>query len=142
MFYTGLGQVEQVSKPFHLATITDQPKPFITLTTFDFFNRVQTVTDQLGVIDSSGAQKSTIIITKYNGSTIETDRQVTDAQGNLRTQTRLETKNAIGKLEEVQTLTENGLVPIFYAYDADGRVTCCVTARMAIRSTTATIPLR
>ena len=53
----------------------------------------------------------------------ETDRQVSDAQGNLRTETRLETKNAIGKVASVTTQMENGPSTISYAYDADGNLT-------------------
>ena len=121
--YNVLGQVTQVAKPFHIATLADQPSVSYTKTYYDSFNRVETVTDPLGFIDGSSSAKSTTITTTYNGSTIETDRQVSDAQGNLRTETRLETKNALGKVGSVTTQIETGPSTISYAYDADGNLT-------------------
>ncbi|MEP6652282.1 MAG: RHS repeat-associated core domain-containing protein [Myxococcales bacterium] len=119
MSYNALGQVTQLAKPFHLAALADQVTPSYTKTTYDSFHRIYTVTDPLGVIDSSGLAKSTTLTMSYNGSTIETDRTV-----NGSTQKRFETKNANGKVEKVQTMTANGLVPVFYAYDADANLTC------------------
>ena len=116
--YNALGQVTQAAKPVHLAAVTDQVSPSLTTTVYDSFNRVSTVTDPLGVIDSTGAAKSTTIVTTYNGSTIETDRQV-----NGQTQTRKETKNGMGKIAAVTTQTETGPSTISYGYDADGNLT-------------------
>jgi RHS repeat-associated protein len=116
--YNALGQLTQSAKPFHLATLADQVTPVYRATTYDSFNRVSTVTDPLGVIDASGVAKSTTIVSTYNGSTIETDRVV-----NGRTQRRLETKNAIGKVATEATQTEAGLTTIAYSYDADGNLT-------------------
>jgi RHS repeat-associated protein len=121
--YNALGRVTQVAKPFHIATVADQPSVSYTKTFYDSFNRVGTVLDPLGDIDGSGNQRSTTITTTYNGSTIETDRQVSDAQGNLRTETRFETKNAIGKVAAVTTQIETGPSTISYGYDADGNLT-------------------
>jgi RHS repeat-associated protein len=115
--YNALGQVTQISTPFELASFSDQTTPAVTTTTYDSFNRLQSVTVPLGVIDSSGASKSTTTTTTYNGSTIETDRVV-----NGKTQTRLETKNAIGKVASETTETETGPSTITYAYDADGNL--------------------
>lgn len=121
--YNALGQVTQVAKPFEIATVSDQPSPSYTQTSYDSFNRVKTVTEPLGAIDASQVPKSTTITTTYNGSTIETDRQVSDVHGNTRTETRLETKNAMGKVASVSTKTESGLSTISYSYDADGNLT-------------------
>ena len=103
--------------------MSDQPSPSYTQTSYDDFNRVKTVTDPLGDLDGSGTPRFTTITTTYNGSTVETDRQVTDAQGNKKTQTRFETKNAMGKVASVATQTESGLATISYLYDADGNLT-------------------
>ena len=119
--YNPLGQVTQVSKPFHLATVAETPSPSYTKTTYDNFNRVYTVTDPLGIIDESGVSKATAIVTTYSGSTVTTDRVV-----NGRTQTRSETKNAIGKVEAVTTQTETGPSKMSYFYDADGNLTLTI----------------
>jgi RHS repeat-associated protein len=119
--HNSLGQVSQTSKPF---LSTDQPS--FTVTTYDNFNRVSTVTDPLGVIDASGASKSSLIKMTYDGVTIQTDRTLdcqAGTQTNCVTQTKKETKNAIGKLASTSTLTETGFVGVSYAYDADGNVT-------------------
>src|SRR4029077_1538189 len=52
--YNALGQVTQTAKPFHLATVADQPTPSYTQTVYDTFNRVSSVNDPLGFIDGSG----------------------------------------------------------------------------------------
>jgi RHS repeat-associated protein len=116
--YNALGQVTQIAKPLHLATVDDQVTPSYTTTIYDEFNRVKTVTDPLGVIDGSGTPKITTISTTYNGSAIQTTRTV-----NGQIQLRLETKNAIGKVAAVTTQTEIGPATISYAYDADGNLT-------------------
>jgi RHS repeat-associated protein len=116
--YDALGQVTQVAKPFHLASLANQPPVSYTQTSYDDFHRVQAVTDPLDVIDASGVPKSTTITTSYNGSTVETDRIVNGA-----TQTHLETKNAIGKVSAETTITESGPKTISYLYDADGNLT-------------------
>jgi RHS repeat-associated protein len=116
--YNALGQVTQIAKPFHLATVDDQVTPVYTTTTYDDFNRVHTVTDTLGVIDASGVSKSTVITNTYSGSTLQATRTV-----NGQVQTRSETKNAIGKVASVTTQTETGPSTISYSYDADGNLT-------------------
>jgi len=116
--YNALGQVTQVSKPFHLTSVDDPGSPSYTTTTYDSFNRVDTLTDPLGVIDDSGVGKATTIQTLYNGSTLETIRLV-----NGQTQNRFETKNAVGKVASVTTVTESGPVTISYDYDAEGNLT-------------------
>ena len=119
--YNALGQVTQVAKPFHLASAADRPSPSYTKTTYDHFNRVDTVTDPLGIIDNTGVSKATAIVTTYSGSTVTTSRVV-----NGQTQTRSETKNAIGKVATVTTLTETSPTfpsTISYTYDADGNLT-------------------
>ena len=50
--YNALGQVTQVAKPFHLATVADNRSPSYTQTSYDNFNRVFSVTDPLGFIDA------------------------------------------------------------------------------------------
>src|SRR5262249_25062107 len=116
--YNALGQVTQIAKPFHLATVADRTSPDYTTTTYDSFNRVYQVTDPLGIIDDTGAPKSTTITTTYNGSTIETDRTVKG-----RTQTRMETKNAIGRVAVITAQADAGPSAISYFYDADGNLT-------------------
>ena len=115
--YNPLGQVTQVAGPFELASFSDQTTHPVSTTTYDSFNRLQSTTIPLGVIDSSGALKSTTTTITYNGSTVETDRVV-----NGQTQTRLETKNSIGKVASETTVTETGPSTITYAYDADGNL--------------------
>src|SRR6185437_7534178 len=120
--YNALGQVAQVAKPFHLATVADSSSPFYTQTIYDDYNRVKQVTDPLDVIDGidgSAPAKSITINTTYNGTTIETDRVTADGT----THTQLETKNAIGKVASETTQTETGPVTIGYSYDADGNLT-------------------
>jgi RHS repeat-associated protein len=116
--YNALGQITRLAKPFHLSSTTDQASASYTVTCYDSFNRVKTVTDPLGIIDGSNSEKSTTINTTYDGSTAETDRLV-----NGHTQTRWETKNAIGKIASVTTQTELGPSTISYFYDADGDLT-------------------
>jgi RHS repeat-associated protein len=118
--HDAMGRVSQQSKPF---VSTDQP--FFTVTVPDSFNRVSTVTDPLGVIDSSGVQKSTTITTTYNGSSIQTQRTIDRPGGpvNPVTEIETETKNAIGKVQSEGRSTETGTVTTSYAYDADGNVT-------------------
>ncbi len=115
--HDAMGRVSQQSKPF---VSTDQPS--FTVTQPDDFNRVSTVIDPLDVIDNSGSPKSTTITTTYNGSTIQTQRTVNRPGGPV-TETELETKNAIGKVESESRVTETGTVTTTYAYDADGNVT-------------------
>jgi RHS repeat-associated protein len=116
--YNTRGQVGQVAKPFHLSSLADTPSPSYGTSVYDDFNRLFTVTDPLGVIDSSGLARSTTITTTYGGSTVQTDRVV-----NGQTQTRKESKNALGKLASVTTQTETGPATISYEYDADGNLT-------------------
>ncbi len=114
--YDALGQVSQQSKPF---SSTDQP--VFTVTVRDTFNRIFTVTDPLGVIDGTGGSTipaTTTTTTTYSGSTIQTVRTV-----NGQTQTRIETKNAVGKPASVSVISLTGLVTTTYAYDADRNVT-------------------
>jgi RHS repeat-associated protein len=119
MAYNAVGQVRQAAKPFHKATVNDPGTPSYTTTQYDSFNRVLAVTDPLGVIDASGSPKSTVISMTYDGPSIETDRMV-----NGQTETRIETKNAIGKVAATTTTQTNlGNVTMSYSYDADGDLT-------------------
>jgi RHS repeat-associated protein len=116
--YNAVGQITLLAKPIHIATVDDQVTQVYTITAYDDFNRLKTVTDPLGVIDASGVSKSTTITNTYDGSTLQATRTV-----NGQVQTRLETKNAMGKVASVTTQTETGPSTISYSYDADGNLT-------------------
>jgi RHS repeat-associated protein len=115
--YDALGRAVHQSRPF---TSTDQPSYIDT--TFDDFNRLYTVTTPLGTIDNSAPSRSITVTTTYNGSTIETRKTIDRPEGAV-TETELETKDAIGKVESETRVTETGNVTTSYAYDADGNVT-------------------
>ena len=108
--YNALNQVQQVSKPFFT---TDQP--IFTKTSYDQFNRVSQVADDLGVIDGSGTDTVSTVTTTYGGFGIGTTRTV-----NGQTETHSETKNALGKLDSVSDAGGGGVV---YTYDSDGNLT-------------------
>jgi len=126
--YNELGQVTSVAKPFHIATATDQPPPQFTHTEtgYDYFNRVAAISEYLGTIDSSGGfGKVATVQMSYDGTSVTTTHL--DSMLAVKGKT-VETKNALGKVSEVQTLTGDGsstpvLVPSFYQYDADGNLT-------------------
>jgi RHS repeat-associated protein len=111
--YNALNQVQQVSKPFFT---TDQP--IFTKTSYDQFNRVSQVADDLGVINGSGADTVSTVTTTYGGFGIGTTRPVTD-QNVTRSETHFETKNALGKLDSVSDAGGGGVV---YTYDSDGNL--------------------
>jgi RHS repeat-associated protein len=117
--YNRLGQVKQLAKPFHLATVADQVSPSYTTTLYDNFNRVWTVSDPLGVIDSTGTARALTAVTTYSGSSIRTDRTVRGHK-----ETRIETRNAIGKPESVEADGDDvPLTVMAYGYDGDGNLT-------------------
>jgi len=122
--YNALRKVTQTSKPFLLAALTDQPSPAFTKTVYDAFNRVQQVTDDLGVIDNSNAPKTTIITTTYDGPKTETDRTV-----NGQTQTRVEVHGATGTIASV---IDDGDMELDYVYDSDGNIRKTVTSGATI----------
>jgi RHS repeat-associated protein len=111
--HDSLGQVSQQSKSF-----PSTGQPAFTVTVRDNFNRVSTVTDPLGAIDSSNLQKSTTVTTTYNGSAVQVVRTV-----NGLPQTLTKVMNAIGKVASESKVTETGIVTTAYSYDADGNLT-------------------
>ena len=125
--YDPLGQVLKVAKPFHLQNLQDAGTPAYSQTIYDDYHRVWTVIDDLGVIDDSGTPTSTTSVTTYSGSTAKTER-IVHAQVNgvttSQTETRFETKNALGKIANVTTaMPDNTTATMSYSYDADGNLT-------------------
>jgi RHS repeat-associated protein len=114
MAYNILGQVTQVAKPFQVATFNDPGSPSFTKTDYDVFNRLFHVTDDLGLIDASGASKTTVVTMTYSGSSVQTSRIV-----NGQTETRIEDKNVMGKVAQV---TDANNAVISYLYNPDGNL--------------------
>ncbi len=113
--YNGLRKITALSKPFALASMTNQASPLFIKTFYDSFNRVEHVSDDLGVIDSSLKSKVEVVTTSYNGMTTKTDRTV-----NGQTQTRLESRSATGK---VVSVVDDGDASVSYTFDAEGYIT-------------------
>jgi RHS repeat-associated protein len=113
--YNAMGQVLTATKPFGIENFTDTPAvTYKTTTTYDGFNRVFQVTDDLGGVGDSGATKQLLTTTTYDGLTLTTTRAA-----NQTTQTRTETKNLLGKLDSVVDSLGG---EIDYTYDPDGNV--------------------
>jgi RHS repeat-associated protein len=89
---------------------------FKTVTTYDAMGRVDTVTQDLGVIDNRGAVAQDLTTTTYtNTGDVSTQRTIAGV-----VQTHSESKNVMGKVSSVKDA--NGKVMTF-VYDADGNLT-------------------
>jgi YD repeat-containing protein len=125
--YNSLGQVIKAAKPFYVSTLGDDGSPAYTKTQYDDYHRVWIVSDDLAVIDDSGDPGTATSTTTYSGSTSQTDRIVHAHIGGVttsHTQTRLETKNALGKVATVTlSMPGNTMASTTYSYDADGNPT-------------------
>jgi RHS repeat-associated protein len=110
--YDNMGRARP-SKPFFP---TDSQ--YWTTTAYDWLGRPYSVTQDLASVDGTTTQPSetsTSTIMTYDGSSTTTKSTI-----NGITRTRIEQKNALGKVSKV---TDANGVEIFYTYDVDGNLT-------------------
>ena len=117
--HDNLGRPRRMSKP-----LRPSEPPFWTTTVYDPLSRVQTVTQDLGIIDGTqgpAPAAASVLVTTYlgvpvagGGSQIRTDQSV-----NGEARMRIEEKNVLGKVMKV---TDADIKSIEYEYDVDGNL--------------------
>jgi RHS repeat-associated protein len=115
--YNSLGQTKQTSKPFASGPV---PIIYVSIPSYDKFERVDKMTEILGKIDGTFVDQSTYVprneqTTIYNGYSTTTSTTVNGV-----TRTRTEKKNILGK---VASVTDANGKTISYKYNADGNLT-------------------
>jgi RHS repeat-associated protein len=108
--YDPMGRVASKSTPYIVGSGTQMN----TSPVYDWLNRLDHVTQDLGPIDGLGNRQS-LVTTTYDGVTVSTDEVV-----NGQHQTKSVTRNALGK---EATVTDAAGNTISYEYDADGNLT-------------------
>ncbi len=112
--YDGVGRVAGTCKPFFR-----NAAKYWTTPSYDWLGRVSTVTQQLGPIDDTAKNGTSVVTTTYWGSVIQTHQTVKDE-----VRDRYETKNVLGKVAKVKDAAGK---EVSYFYDADGSLTKTAT---------------